>query len=233
MPNRQAIYIAVLISLTAHAVVLAVLYFKDHPFLSLEVQKPVEVNVVPVSVDFQAMLDAQDFTPVPENLRHLVQDQTQAPDPNYTPSSSNGQDVVQELLDFEAQAFQELAEGHQAPQDVDVSDMHREEGGRYDDILLANPEGNVTASFILEGRSLLYAPIPSYRCRTSGIVQVSIEVDIQGKVVASLVNPARSNTTNGCLIEEAVAFAQRWVFASKLEAPRRQKGSITFTFVQQ
>ena len=233
MPTKQAIYTAVFISLTVHAAVLAVLYFRDHPFAHVEEQGLVEVALIPVSVDFQEMLDAQDFRAIPEQMRNLVQDQAQAADPNYTPPPSQGSDVVQDLLDFEAQVFEDLAQGHEAQPDVDVSDLHREEAGRFDDILLANPEGNVTASFELADRSVMYAPIPSYRCQLSGKVHVAIEVDNQGAVLSAVVDQSRSTTANGCLLEEAAAFAERWVFASKLQAPRRQKGSITFTFVQQ
>ncbi len=109
------------------------------------------------------------------------------------------------------------------------SNIDAKEGARNQDAFV---EGNVVASFDLEGRTAYYFDIPAYKCEDGGTVVVNISVNANGKVVAASVDRAQSST-NRCLNNEAVASAKACRFSPSTTAPNPQKGTITYTFVAQ
>jgi TonB family protein len=92
--------------------------------------------------------------------------------------------------------------------------------------------GPVSAEFDLAGRYTKKAPKPMYRCKSFGVVVVNIKVDPTGAVLDAQINEARS-TGNECLRQESLSYAKRWAFDYKDSAPKKQEGSITFTFTEQ
>jgi tRNA pseudouridine55 synthase len=91
--------------------------------------------------------------------------------------------------------------------------------------------GPVTASFNMKGRDPMENPIPTYRCKTNGVVVVLITIDELGKVVDARVQEG-SSSTNTCLREESVKYARKWRFDYS-GSQRKQDGTITFTFNKQ
>ncbi len=91
-----------------------------------------------------------------------------------------------------------------------------------------NSAGNTTVYYSLVNRKALYLPNPVYTCDASGKVVVSITVNNRGKVITATINKTASTTTNLCLWERALAYAQKAEFtdATKL----KQLGSITYIF---
>jgi outer membrane biosynthesis protein TonB len=63
--------------------------------------------------------------------------------------------------------------------------------------------GPVTASFNMMGREPMDNPIPTYRCKTNGVVVVLVTIDELGKVADARVQEG-SSSTNTCLREESV-----------------------------
>jgi len=96
-----------------------------------------------------------------------------------------------------------------------------------------NYQGPTRVYFRLENRYHTHLPIPVYKCPTAGKVNVSIEVDRDGSVVAAKIDHTGSTTTDPCLTEAALRSANVTRFNSDATAPPRQEGSITFHFVAQ
>lgn len=94
-----------------------------------------------------------------------------------------------------------------------------------------NYQGPTRVKYNLENRKHRYIHIPVYICQGSGEVIVQIVVDQSGYVINASVK--KSSTSEICINETALESAQQCRFNSDLNAPSRQKGTITYTFVAQ
>ncbi len=97
--------------------------------------------------------------------------------------------------------------------------------------LTANkPANNKNSSiyYSLVNRKHVYLPTPVYLCSTGGKIVITILVDTLGNVTNATYNSA-SNSTNQCLIENAITYAKKAKFTSAAE-PEVQTGTITFLF---
>ncbi len=83
-------------------------------------------------------------------------------------------------------------------------------------------------SFSLIDRTNYLLPPPIYTCIEGGKVVVNIEVDASGNVINAGYNEKSSNTSNGCLVENAIKYALKAKFSSA--ARDSQKGTITYLF---
>ncbi len=83
--------------------------------------------------------------------------------------------------------------------------------------------------YYLEERKKLYLPIPVYTCDNSGTIVIDIQVNDMGKVVKADYNKTASTTSNGCLIESALKYANRSKFTTSASTPK-QEGTITYIF---
>lgn len=89
-------------------------------------------------------------------------------------------------------------------------------------------ERRTTISYSLIDRNNYKLPPPIYTCIEGGKVVVNIEVDANGNVIDASFNAKSSGTSNGCLVENAIAYALKAKF-SKASKPV-QKGTITYLF---
>ena len=85
-----------------------------------------------------------------------------------------------------------------------------------------------TVRYYLENRTHIALPIPVYKCITGGTIAIDIEVNADGKVVSTKYNDKLSNSSNGCLIENAIDYATKALFQSSTS--KIQKGRITYLF---
>lgn len=85
-----------------------------------------------------------------------------------------------------------------------------------------------SVSYSLIDRSSYRLPPPIYTCIEGGTVVVNIEVDPQGYVTKADFNASSSNTSNGCLVENAIQYALRARF-NPASVPT-QIGTITYVF---
>lgn len=92
-----------------------------------------------------------------------------------------------------------------------------------------NIKRKTTISYSLANRMHLVLPNPVYRCESFGKVVIDIDVNAHGKVVRTAYNRKLSNTTNGCLIENAEQYARQALFQSKAGL-RKQSGTVTYLF---
>jgi len=86
-----------------------------------------------------------------------------------------------------------------------------------------------TISYQLVDRKTMYLPNPVYTCDRGGKIVITIEVNALGKVIKATYNKAASTTTNGCLIESALHYANSSKFTTKA-AKNSQLGTITYLF---
>jgi len=99
--------------------------------------------------------------------------------------------------------------------------------------MAANFQGPTRIYYDLQGRNHTYLPIPIYKCQGSGKVVLMIEVNQRGYVENAAIIEGQSTASDECLIETAVGTALRSRFESNLNAPRIQKGTLTYIFVAQ
>jgi hypothetical protein len=99
--------------------------------------------------------------------------------------------------------------------------------------MAANYKGPTRIYYDLQGRNHTYLPIPIYKCQGSGKVVLIIEVDQKGIVENASIMEGESTAKDECLIETAVGTALVSRFESDLNAPRIQKGTLTYIFVAQ
>jgi hypothetical protein len=99
--------------------------------------------------------------------------------------------------------------------------------------MAANYKGPTRIYYDLEGRNHIYLPIPIYLCEGSGKVALSITVNQKGIVEEARIITSESTTKNQCLIETAVATAMLSRFDPDVNAPKVQRGSLTYHFVAQ
>ncbi len=85
-----------------------------------------------------------------------------------------------------------------------------------------------SVSYSLVDRSNYRLPPPIYTCIEGGKVVINIVVDGQGNVTAADYNSNSSRTSNGCLVDNAIAYALRAKFSASSKPS--QKGTITYLF---
>jgi len=86
-----------------------------------------------------------------------------------------------------------------------------------------------TISYRLIDRKALNLPNPVYTCEGGGKIVLSIEVDATGKITKATYNKGMSTTSNGCLIDSAMEYANRSRFTTKT-GKAKQLGTITYNF---
>ncbi len=85
-----------------------------------------------------------------------------------------------------------------------------------------------SVSYSLVNRNNYELPPPIYTCLEGGKVVINIKVDALGYVVEADFNSSSSNTTDWCLVENAITYAYRARFDTSDKA--QQIGTITYLF---
>lgn len=97
-----------------------------------------------------------------------------------------------------------------------------------DNVISTDREATITYS--LTNRILAdEIPNPVYTCETGGKVVINIKVNADGRVVHAKFNKSGSTTTNGCLIDNAIAYAEKTLF-NTTDDTKMQLGTITYHF---
>jgi hypothetical protein len=99
--------------------------------------------------------------------------------------------------------------------------------------MAANYKGPTRIYYDLQGRNHTYLPIPIYKCQGSGKIVLLIEVNQRGIVENASVIEGESTAKDECLIETATGSALISRFEPDLNAPKIQKGTLTYIFVAQ
>lgn len=85
-----------------------------------------------------------------------------------------------------------------------------------------------SVSYSLVDRNNYRLPPPIYTCIEGGKVVINITVDGLGNVTEADFNAKSSGTSNGCLVDNAIAYALKAKFNTSSKAI--QKGTITYLF---
>ncbi len=87
---------------------------------------------------------------------------------------------------------------------------------------------NTSVSYSMIERLHVALPIPIYTCIEGGKIVINVVVNASGTVIDTSVNEKSSSTLNGCLVDNALEYAQKSRFETSSRAS--QKGTITYLF---
>jgi len=82
-------------------------------------------------------------------------------------------------------------------------------------------------------RSSVDLPVPVYKCRGNGIVEVKIAVNPLGNVTSAKAEVIEASHDPSCLAEVAEKYASLSIFSGDRSAPLFHKGKITYHFIAQ
>lgn len=126
---------------------------------------------------------------------------------------------------------QQQDEGEEA--DFPKDTVPEKEDANESQKMAANYQGPTRIYYDLSNRYHTYLPIPVYKCQGSGKVTLEIEVNPRGEVEKAAIITDLSTTVDDCLIVTAVNTALISHFNSDINAPKIQKGTLTYHFVAQ
>lgn len=93
-------------------------------------------------------------------------------------------------------------------------------------------QGPSVISYVLDGRSAMYMPVPAYMCRAGGDVTVTIEVNKLGYVVSVEID-RKTSSKDECLQDAAKTAASTARFTTSPTGVTSQKGNIVYRFMPQ
>jgi tRNA pseudouridine55 synthase len=239
------VYQAIIVSLVVHIFLLFVtqMLTEDHRVAEDEViYEELEMDMLQ-----EEPLPEEQQQPQPSSnaeLRNLVANEnsersSEARSYRGMSSSQMKEQVYNDLKTMEAEEFARLNDGSNdytiTPKtqgnQQDKSTYKKGENDWFKEQQNKSYSGPVTASFNMKGREPMENPIPTYRCKTNGVVVVLVTIDELGKVADARIQEG-SSSSNTCLREESVYYAKKWRFDYS-SSKRKQDGTITFTFNRQ
>ena len=237
------VYQAIIVSLIAHIFILFVtqMLTEDHRIQEEEIiYEELAMDMLP---DEPLPEEPEQLQPMERSgeLRNLVANENsertqEARSYRGMSSSQMKEQVYNDLKAMEADEFARLKEGAPdytvAPKtqgsSQEKSSYKKGENDWFKEQQNKSYSGPVTASFNMKGRDPLENPIPTYRCKTNGVVVVAVSIDEMGKVIDAHIQDG-SSSSNECLRAESEKYARKWRFDYS-SSKRKQDGTITFTF---
>jgi len=184
-----------------------------------------------------------------ESVKNIVSDANETRDKSYENYSENKsrQEVANDIKALEEQMRNEAGGSaererlHDLIEDRKNQQMNTENSNHQTvdqggDVAYA---GKTMVDFSLAGREPFqnnrwYIRNPGYTCGTGmGTIVVDIRVNGNGNVTNASYNSGKSRGGNGCMIEQAVKYAEMSRFNYSGSAPKAQSGTITYIFVSQ
>ena len=238
MSKTKNIYLAIIVSLSAHAVVLAGLYF--YPMMDtsgVEFNEPLEQGVDMKLFELIELVDSETLQqPGEEAVNEVKNVNSELTDTrvSYSGQKQITDDTYQDLKELERQFFEEAAasRSEEDTYQADIPEGKDREMYEYVDKSFAGPvmvEYDVNSPI----RKHMVKNVPVYKCQGSGTVTVNITVNQMGTVVSADINPSQSTTLNECLTMEALQSSKKWVFDSSFSHPKKQEGVIIYRFQAQ
>ena len=142
--------------------------------------------------------------------------------------------VIEDVKEFEKKQFNDFGK------DNPVIDNSPHENEKIKDNSISKTvnkslkkTSNATAKYFCENRNMILQKIPSYLCNQTGTVRLTIKVNPKGEVTDCKVDNSETNTSNQCLIENAINYAKNWKFNQDFSSTQRQEGWIEFIYLSQ
>lgn len=94
---------------------------------------------------------------------------------------------------------------------------------------------NIEYRFLEEpiNRTTVHLPVPVYKCKGYGTVDVLVTVNNSGTVTSARATLTSASEDPECLREVAERYANRTVFRGDLNAPKNHEAIITYNFIAQ
>lgn len=242
------VYQAIILSLSAHIFVLLVMFLVTSSPAVEEEQATEAIEEIELKLEEDEPQDdgsASNTSEVVRNLLANAEAQRTNDRVNYSGKSAEQiqAEVDQMYRDMEQQEFNQLRSGRpdnsvpvQRPEDQkpkqDPKSQRTDPTASNNNPSDKSFSGPVSAEYALSGRDPKSMPKPTYRCKSFGKIVVNIAVDPTGAVIDASIDEGKSKG-NDCIREESLKYAKRWKFDYKDSAPKKQNGTITFTFSAQ
>ena len=142
------------------------------------------------------------------------------------------EDVIKDLKKFEEDQFNELNKDNPT---LLNNPEEKKEKLNENTVINKSVEKMAAAStkYLLKDRHMIYQKIPSYLCNAYGVVRIDIKVNQKGIVTDCKVNSKHTNTTNDCLIDNAIEYTKQWRFNSDFNQSIRASGWVEFVYLSQ
>lgn len=250
-PEKRSALImqAIILGLAAHIFVLAIMYLVTaQPPVDEEAQEQV-LEEIDLELVQEEELEKEQLD-VPANASQAVKDLIASSSgkrtSNYVNYTGKSRDAMNAEVEAELAAVEAAERARIASEKGEIPTRSKTDPPKTDpskkNTTTTNPSssnpsessysGPVSAEFSLNGRSPKKSPRPNYRCKSTGKVVVKIKVDTTGEVIDAQIDESKS-VGNDCIRDESLAYARRWAFDYNEKAPKKQDGTITFTFSAQ
>ena len=141
------------------------------------------------------------------------------------------QEVIDEVKNYEKKQFDDLGKDNPTIK----------EKAKVQEIVAENEivnkslgkTSNATAKYFCEDRNMRVQQIPSYMCNETGTVRLNIKVSPKGEVTDCKIDDALTNTSNSCLLKNALSYAKNWKFNQDFSKTQKQIGWIEFIYISQ
>jgi TonB family protein len=241
---------AIIISLSAHIFIFAVIYLMTSA-PAMDAEETVDESIDEIELAFEEPELTPEQLEDPSNMSEEVKNLLAAAGSKRTNENVNYSGMTQ--AEIKAMVAENLRQEEQAEKDrlatnhkdysvkdpaKDKQDPGKSDKNKNPDPNKTNPNGGdqsfagaVSAEFDLAGRKPSKSPKPTYRCKSAGKVIVHIDVNQYGEVTNAWIDNA--SATDECIRAESLTYARKWKFDAKESAAKKQSGTITFKFTNQ
>lgn len=199
----------------------------------------------------ETLIELNQLRPEPEPKEKVQPEQEPKPaqpDPEFETHQAFNQNQEENQKNLESR-LDEIFEKNSASQEASEEDINPTQGeqiiesslekekreashGNQSSTKTSTQKGtlrNSSIAFSLVGRTAVDIPNPIYTCDTPGKIVVNIVVNQNGEVIDTSINKNSSTSSNECLIEQALDYANRALF-SRFPGKNAQPGTITYNF---
>ena len=141
------------------------------------------------------------------------------------------QEVIDEVKNYEKKQFKDF--GKDNPTIKEKAKVQEIVAGNEIVNKSLGKTSNATAKYFCEDRNMRVQQIPSYMCNETGTVRLNIKVSQKGEVTDCKIDNALTNTSNSCLIKNALNYAKNWKFNQDFSKTQKQIGWIEFIYISQ
>jgi len=228
---------AIIISLSIHALILAGMWIWPASRGNNAEELLTELDFIEINEELEKKIPQEMRPEDAEEVRNVeanMEVNRSAEAINYRSKEKMAEDVYRDLKNYEQQVLKELNENKTGIGQTETEvKNYKNTKEMYDQSGQKESYGSAMVSYLLEGRESKVLPVPGYKCKASGKVVISIEVDTQGKLTSASLNEDQTTTANECLRAEALEYAKKSAFFAKPDAPKKQAGIIIYLFKAQ